>query len=142
MKTKNLKRTLSAALLTLLATAAYSQTEALTAKIPFAFRAVGSDLPAGRYKIVQALQASGDKRTMELRNMDTGKAMFIPASTPVTEQKEARPRLVFRCSGEEGCSLSGLWAGDGGGLEFSTPRLTASQKERLETVYLERLKAK
>ena len=137
MKRENLKRTLTAALLTLVATAAYAQTDALTAKIPFAFRAVGSDLPAGRYKIAQATGAAGNGRTMELRNLDTGKAVFIPAKAPVSENKDARPRLVFKCAGEEGCSLSSLWSGEAG-LEFSTPPLTASQRERRETIYLER----
>ena len=142
MNTKNLKHTLTAALLTLVATAAYGQTDALTAKIPFAFRAVGSDLPAGRYKIGQASGAGGDARTMELRNMDTGKAVFIPSKAPVSENKDARPRLVFKCAAEEGCSLSSLWSGEGGGMEFSTPPLTASQRERRETIYLERFKGK
>jgi hypothetical protein len=51
-------------MLTLIATSAYSQTTALTAKIPFALRAVGSDLPAGRYKIVRAPGAAAGSRTV------------------------------------------------------------------------------
>jgi hypothetical protein len=142
MKRENLKRTLTAALLTLVATVAYSQTNAMTAKISFAFRAVGTDLPAGRYRVAPATGAPGSSRTLELRNMDTGKAVFIMAKTPITESEGARPRLVFRCAGEEGCSLATLWSGRGGGLEFSTPPLTASQRERRETIYLDRFKGK
>jgi hypothetical protein len=142
MTTKNLNRTLTAALLTLVATAAYTQTIALTAKIPFAFRAVGSDLPAGRYVVAPSNRSSGDARTMELRNMDTGKAVFIPAKTPVSEGKDARPRLIFQCIDEQGCALTSLWSGEGNGIEFSTPPLTAAQRERLETIYMEHLKAK
>jgi hypothetical protein len=142
MNEKKLRRTLTAALLTLVATAAYAQTEALTAKIPFAFRAVGSDLPAGQYRIAQTSGTSGDARTMELRNLDTGKAVFLPAKSPATDGKDARPRLVFRCGGDDGCSLASLWSGEGSGIEFSTPPLTASQKERRETIYLNRTKGK
>jgi hypothetical protein len=143
MKHKMLKRTLTAAMLTLAASAAYAQTNVMTAKIPFAFRAVGSDLPAGRYKIVPAAGSTG---TMEWRNMDTGKAVFIPSKVPVTESatgsRDARARLIFQCGGEEGCSLATLWSGTGTGVEFGTPPLTASQKERRETIYLDRFKGK
>ena len=150
MKQKSLKRTLTAAMLTLVATAAYAQTNTLTAKIPFAFRAVGSDLPAGQYKIVPGAGSAGTMGTMELRNMDTGKVVFIASKVPVNESapnsargsKDARPRLIFQCGGEEGCSLATLWSGAGSGVEFATPALTASQKERRETIYLDRFKEK
>jgi len=138
MKTRNLKLTLTAALLTLLGTSAYSQTGSLTAKIPFAFRAVGSDLPAGQYTVGPvANQGAG---TMELRNMDTGKAVFLPSKAPGKESKDARPRLIFQCIDEQGCALTALWSGEGKGLEFSNPPLTAAQRERRETIYLEKVK--
>jgi hypothetical protein len=142
MKQKSVKCTLTAALLTLVATAAYSQSNALTAQVPFAFRAVGSDLPAGRYMVSPVRAASGDSRTMELRNIDTGKAVFLPSKSPAKDSKEERPRLVFQCVDDEGCSLTSLWSGAGNGLEFSTPALTAAQRERRETIYLDRIKAK
>jgi hypothetical protein len=139
MKNKNLKHTLTAALLTLVATAAYGQTGALTANIPFAFRAVGSDLPAGRYRVARA---AGTDWATELRNLDTGKAVVIMAKAPIKDSADARPRLIFRCGGEEGCSLISLRSGTGSGFEFSTPALTASQRERRETIYLDRYKGK
>jgi hypothetical protein len=147
MKLKSLKSTLTAAMLTLVATAAYGQTNALIAKIPFAFRAVGSDLPAGQYRVVPAQGSSGSMGTMELRNLDTGKTVFISSQNPIAgavngSKKDVRPRLVFQCGGEEGCSLATLWSGAGSGLEFATPALTASQKERRETIYLDRFKEK
>jgi hypothetical protein len=142
MNETNFKRTLTAALLTLVATAAYSQTTTLQAKIPFTFRAVGADYPAGQYTIGRATQASASKWTVQLRNVETGQAVFIAAKAPATESKDARPRLIFRCVGEEGCSLASLWSGEGNGMEFSTPPLTASQRERRETIYLDRFKDK
>jgi len=139
MKQKSLKHAFTAAMLTLVATAAYGQDNAMTAKIPFAFRAVQSDLPAGRYKVSQAA-ASG---TMELRNLDTGKAVFILSkNASPSDSKDARPRLIFQCGGEGGCALASLWSGAGAGMEFPTPALTAAQRERRETIYLDRFKGK
>jgi hypothetical protein len=140
MKQVNLRCTLTATLLALATTAAgYGQENQLTTKIPFAFRAAGSDLPAGRYNVGKM---AGNSRTLELQNMDTGKAVFIPSKASLTDDKDVRPRLIFTCGGEEGCSLAKIWAGTGDGLEFPTPALTANQRERRETVYLDRFKAK
>jgi hypothetical protein len=139
MTRKSLKHTLTAAVLTLVAGAAYGQDNAMTTKIPFAFRAAGSDLPAGRYRIGAP---AGTAVNMQLQNIDTGKTVYIRSNAPITESKAARPRLIFQCGGEESCSLARLWSGTGNGLEFATPPLTANQRERRETVYLERFQAK
>ena len=139
MKQKSLRNTLIAATLTLAATAAYGEDYAMAAKIPFPFRAVGSDLPAGHYRVERM---EGNSSVLALRNTDTGKAVFIPSKDPATESGHTRPRLIFQCGGEEGCSLATLWSGSGAGLEFRTPPLTATQKERRETIYLDRFKAK
>src|SRR5271170_1832459 len=109
MKQKSLRRTITAAMLTLIATTAYGQDYPMTAKVPFAFRAAGSDLPAGRYKV----ERPPNSATLTLRNVETGKTIFIPYRDPVTEAKTARPRMIFECGGEGGCSLATLWAGSG-----------------------------
>src|SRR5580698_5576187 len=82
MKQKNLKRTLTAALLTLITAAAYGQTNTMTADIPFAFHAVGSNLPAGRYQVAPATISSG---VMKVRNLDTGKTVYVSSKVPITE---------------------------------------------------------
>jgi hypothetical protein len=146
MKQKNLTGTLTAALLTLVTAAAYGQTNSMTADIPFAFHAVGSSLPAGRYQIAPATIGS---EVMIVRNVDTGKAVYAPSKDPITESvrgsalgsKDANPRLVFQCRGEEDCSLAQLWSGGGRGLEFRTPVPAAGQRQR-DTVYVIRLKVK
>jgi hypothetical protein len=139
MKQKNLGRALIAALLTLAAGAAYGQTDGTEAKIPFAFRAAGSDLTAGEYWVGPR---STSPQSIQLKNMDTGKTIFIHAKAPATESKNPRPRLIFRCGGEEGCALAAMWSGTGSGLEFATPKLTVNQRERRETIYLDRFKEK
>lgn len=140
MKQKTLTRTLVATLLTLVASVAYGQDRQTTAKIPFAFRVVGSDLPAGQYKVVHA---AGYSVNMQLQNMDTGKSVFVHAKTSIADsEKHERPRLVFECGGEQGCTLARLFENTGRGLEFATQRLTANQRERRETIYLDRFKEK
>jgi hypothetical protein len=139
MKQTRLQSTLIAAMMTLAASAAFGQDDPMTTKIPFAFRAVGSDLPAGSYMLSTTREGS---RTVALVNQDTGKKVFIPSSAPISESKGERPRLVFTCGGEEGCSLARLWSGTGRGMEFPTPKLTANQRERRETIYLDRFKEK
>jgi hypothetical protein len=140
MQHKKLRRTLTAAMLTLVATAAFSQENAMSAKIPFAFRAFGSDLPSGRYTIRPARGSSGSSGVVQLRNLDSGKTVLIPSKIPLSEAQDARPRLIFRCEDEQGCSLARLWSGTGTGMEFPTPALTASERERLETIYLDRFR--
>jgi hypothetical protein len=140
MKQRSLTKTLVAALLTIAGSAAYGQDRQTTAKIPFAFRAVGSDLPAGNYKVVHG---AGYSVNMQLQNMDTGKSVFLHAKTSIEDsEKHERSRLVFQCGSEEGCTLANLFEGTGRGLEFPTQRLTANQRERRETIYLDRFKEK
>jgi hypothetical protein len=140
MKQKTLTRTLVATLLTLVASVAYGQDRQTTAKIPFAFRVVGSDLPAGQYKVVHG---AGDSVNMQLQNMDTGKSVFVHAKTSIAgSDKHELPRLVFECGGEQGCTLARLFENTGRGLEFATQRLTANQRERRETIYLDRFREK
>jgi len=138
MTQKSLRRILIAATLTLAAGTAFSQDKDTTATIPFAFRAVGNDLPAGSYRVVPTTGSPA----LRLENMDTGKSVFIHAGAPISASKAERPRLVFQCGGEEGCVLATLWSGSDSGLTFATPKLTANQRERRETIYLDRFKAK
>jgi len=139
MKQNRLRGTFIAVMMTLAASAAFGQDGAMTTKIPFAFRAVGSDLPAGRYMVSTTREGS---RIMALLNQDTGKKVFIRSSALISGSEAARPRLIFKCGGEEGCTLARLWSRTGDGLEFPTPKLTANQRERRETIYLDRFKEK
>src|ERR1700721_286244 len=126
MKQTRLQNTLIAAMMTFAASAAFGQEDPMTTKIPFPFRAVGSALPAGRYMASTTREGSG---TIALVKQGPGKKVFIPSSAPILESKAEKPRLIFRCGGEEGCSLARLWSGTGRGMEFPTPKLTANQRE-------------
>jgi len=135
MKQKNLTLTLTAAVLTLVTAVAYGQNNPLTATIPFAFHAANSNLPAGRYRVARASGTMGGSGIMQLRNLETGKSVFLASRVPITDSEDTRPRLVFRC-GESGCALATLWSGEGTGMEFATPKLPAAEKERSEVAYL------
>jgi hypothetical protein len=128
MKQKNLTLTLTAAVLTLVTAAAYGQNTPLTASIPF-----GSARSAPTFRRAGTLGESG---IMHLRNLETGKAVFLSSRAKVTDSKEKGPRLVFRCGGESGCALATLWSGKGTGMEFATPALPAAEKKRSEVAYL------
>jgi hypothetical protein len=136
MKHKNLTLTLTAAVPTLVTAAAYGQNNPLIATIPFGFRAVKSNLPAGRYMVARASGSLLNSGIMQLRNIKTGESVFLPSGAPRTESEDKHPRLVFRCGGESGCALATLWSGEGTGMEFATPALPAAEKERSEVAYL------
>jgi hypothetical protein len=128
---KNLNRTLmlTAAVLTLGAAAAYGQNR-VTADVPFSYRIVGAELPAGEYAVMQQ-----GPFTM-LRNVANGQAKMAMTTSRVSEAKDRGARLVFRCGDESGCSLAQVWTGDGNGWQLYTPRLTAGEKERLAVVFI------
>jgi hypothetical protein len=136
MKQKNLTLTFTAAALMLVTAVAYGQNNPLTATIPFGFRAVNSNLPAGRYTVARASGTLGESGIMQLRNLETGKAVFLPSRVPLTDSKDNRPRLVFRCGDESGCALATLWSGEGTGTELATPPLPATEKEHSEIAHL------
>jgi hypothetical protein len=139
MKQNNLRTMFIPATLLLALGVAFGQDKGSTAKIPFAFRASGSDLPAGRYTVLQ----TGNSVNVEIKSRDTGRSTYIQGKAPITESGGGRARLIFQCvEGEEGCSLARVWSGDGSGLELRTPGLTPSQRERRETIYLDRLHEK
>jgi hypothetical protein len=118
MKQRILRQTLTAALLALAAGAAYGQDRETTAEIPFAFRAVGSDLPAGRYRVVQS---AGYTSKMTLQNVDTGKSVFINAKTSVTDSKT---KSVPAWSSNAAARKVARWPGFGRarGADWSSPR--------------------
>ncbi len=133
MKQVSSKLMVTAAILTLGATAANGE-EFLIAKVPFDFRAVRSNLPAGRYSIAPAL---GGRNVTEIRNLDTGKTVFL-SSKLTRGDSDGEARLVFMCGGNDVCSLATMWPESGPGLDIPTPAPTG----RRETISRIRIKGK
>ncbi len=64
--------------------------EALTASIPFPFKAGGKDLPAGTY-LIQA-PMSGE---LVIRNEDTGETAFAPYLSRLSAKDVVKAEIVF-----------------------------------------------
>ena len=121
---------LTAAVLTLGAAAAHAQNK-VSANIPFSFRTVAGEQAAGNYDVVSI---SGS--VLQLRNVATAKATFLVSGIAASDSRNAHARLVFKCSDESGCALSAIYAGDGSGWSYVTPRPKPSEEEHVAVIYL------
>lgn len=99
-----------------LGTAVYGQ-DKITANIPFAFRTADGLHSAGVYDV---LTHSGAV-VLQLRSPN-GHSVNLPLGIPETSGiGEDRPRLVFNCKDDGGCSLAQVWTGNGKGWSYSAP---------------------
>lgn len=107
----------------------------LKAKIDFPFKAFTSDMAAGHYDI---LQKTGDgNRYFYLRNVETGKQIVLLGHAS-EYSKSTRPSLTFHCV-SAGCGLTGISSDDGQTYSTASPKWRTAEKERLVTVYLDRV---
>jgi hypothetical protein len=107
------------------------------ANIQFPFRTTNAELPAGRYQ-VEALHL-GSGKYLELRNLDTGKrVMFHPSSPVVSVRASEKPRLIFACGEQSGCSLQRIWSSAVDGFDIYQKKSSpAAEAERLAVVQIE-----
>jgi hypothetical protein len=89
----------------ILGTMAYGQTE-MKATIPFPFRTSISTLPAGEY-IVGRHDTNSGAPMATLRNQVTNSKVFVPGGM-TDNWKAGSPSMVFRCSDDGGCVLTGI----------------------------------
>jgi hypothetical protein len=103
-----------AALGALTAAAAFSSGWGVqNAKVPFAFRAGGMEMPAGTYSVEP--QIGRATPMFVVRNAETGKSSVVmtPVSVAPDETLEGQQaRLVFHCAGTE-CALAEVQPGLG-----------------------------
>ena len=91
------------------------------AEVPFDFHVGQSTLPSGTYTVAKA-SVTG---ILQLRNEDTGKAIFLGPQGRETGKDD--PRLTFRCySGH--CFLSAVWIPGSPGYSF----LKTNQEKEME----------
>jgi hypothetical protein len=114
-----------------------AQTYALSASIPFAFHANGTNCSSGTY----VFQKDTNPDTESLLNKDTGRSLFLGA-LPQSKVNHGSPRLVFHRYGNE-YFLSEVWNDQGTGTRFSASKLekqvrerTAEAKAKTATVYM------
>ena len=104
--------TLMLATAALLVASTISSANDMTAKIPFAFRASGTVLGPGNYRV----KASSGEAGFELRNMKTGESILLGSGFPREPRKEWKASnggvLQFTC-GDRGCALRQIWTNSG-----------------------------
>jgi uncharacterized protein (DUF3084 family) len=129
MKTKRRKSmkkqilTVAAALVfTALAPAQIHAQEVAQAKVPFAFQAGDTMMPAGEYQIRRALPSNRD--VQQIRRVDSSASTFVFTNATESGNKNTEARLIFHCHGNE-CFLSEIWTGSREGM-----KLTVSRREK------------
>jgi hypothetical protein len=85
------------------------------AKIPFAFQANDTTLPAGRYTVTHSVTGG----IVTMRENSSGHAIFVKTS-PGDESNVSNPRLTFTCYGDD-CVLSTIWMPDKAGYAVYAP---------------------
>jgi hypothetical protein len=89
------------------------------AKVPFAFQAGNTMMPAGEYQIQRALPEV--KTLQQIRRTDSFASTFVRTNVVESRDKNADPKLIFHCYSNE-CFLSEIWAGSGQGLKLEQSR--------------------
>jgi len=105
--------------LTALAPAQSHAQQITRAKVPFAFQAGETMMPAGEYQIRRALPSN--KAVQQIQRADSSASTFVLTNVTQNQEKNAAPKLIFHCYGNE-CFLSEIWNGNGGGLKLMVPR--------------------
>jgi hypothetical protein len=115
--TKNMM--IAAAALTIAAGVAGAQT--IKAEVPFGFRAAGTVLPAGAYR-VSATNSTGIP-VFQLTNEDTGRSVLAMPYTHIDQKGNATPvSLTFECAGTN-CALVQVAPGSGPSYQFMAPKM-------------------
>jgi len=95
--------------------AASAQTQTMQANIPFAFRANGRLMAAGKYYV----DLPGAGKPVTIRSKKGG---VVAMPTTGAAGAESTAQLIFDC-GSSGCSLLEVWPGNShDGLAFATPK--------------------
>jgi hypothetical protein len=112
----------AALVFTALAPAQSHAQQVTQAKVPFAFQAGNTMMPAGEYQIQRALP---EVKTLQLiRRTDSSASTFVGTNVVESRDKNAESKLIFHCYSNE-CFLSEIWVGSGQGL-----RLEQSRREK------------
>lgn len=99
---------------------AQSQAQQVTqAKVPFAFQAGNTMMPAGEYQIQQALTAT--ESVQQIRDTDSSAVVFIGTYSVDPGNKHVEPKLIFNCYTNV-CFLSEIWTGSGQGRKLVQSR--------------------
>jgi hypothetical protein len=91
------------------------------AKVPFAFQAGSTTMPAGEYQVQRAFMHA--TATQLIRSTDSSVYTFVLTNAVDSSDKKTNPRLIFHCyNNEDECFLSEIWVGNGQGLKLIESR--------------------
>jgi hypothetical protein len=119
--TKQILAVAAALLFTALAPVPSQAQQITQAKVPFAFQAGSTMMPAGEYQIQRA--STGATTTQLIRSTDSSVYTFVLTNALGSSDKKTDPRLIFHCyNNEDECFLSEIWVGNGQGLKLMESR--------------------
>src|SRR5438477_6111669 len=99
---KNLTKNMMIAAAALVVAAGAAQAQQLKAEIPFSFRAAGTTMPAGEYR-VEGVRIQ-NTQTFKLTNVDTNRAVLALPNAGNNPARTGDATLTFECGGSH-CAL-------------------------------------
>ena len=130
---KNLTKNTMFAAAALVIAAGMAQAQTIKAEVPFSFRASGTVMPAGEYRVTETSSMSGS-RMFKLNHVDTNRSI-LAVSHDSSEQKPGSPEasLTFECGGAH-CALVQLAPGSGRTYRFSQPKPLVDENTRVAVI--------
>src|SRR5437763_5438874 len=117
---KNLTKNMMIAAAALVVAAGAAQAQQLKAEIPFSFRASGTLMPAGEYR-VEGIRGQNSTSLFKLTNVDSHQAILaVPYVSG--SSAEGNATLSFECGGAH-CALVQMIPGNGTAYRFSRPKM-------------------
>jgi hypothetical protein len=129
---KNLTKNMTIAAAALVVAAGVAGAQTIKAEVPFGFRAAGTMMPAGSYR-VDANGISGGK-IFTLSNEDTHqRVLAMPYANNIQKSGETPVSLTFECSGA-GCALVSVAPGSGQSYRIWKPKTEKGEDTRLAVI--------
>jgi hypothetical protein len=132
---KNLTKNMTIAAAALVVAAGVAQAQTIKADIPFSFRAGGTVMPAGEYR-VNARYSNGGIRVVQLTNTDTHtrrSTLAMPFQTNAPKPGSPEASLTFECGGAH-CTLVQLAPGNGQAYKFPSPKPGRDEDTRVAVI--------
>jgi hypothetical protein len=128
---KNLTKNMMIAAAALVVAAGVAGAQTLKAEIPFGFRAAGTPMTAGSYRL-DVINSSGVE-VFKVINEDTHRSVLTIPYPHDTQKTANVPTLTFECSGAD-CALAQVAVGNGDTYRLSKPSLGRDENTRVAVI--------
>ena len=129
---KNLTKSMMIAAAALVVAAGVAGAQTIKAEVPFGFRAAGTVMPAGAYK-VHASTGSGSL-VFQLTNEDTKRSILtVPQVSNNLKKGETAVSLTFECTSAD-CALIRVAPGTGQSYQIWKPKVGHNEDTRLAVI--------